>query len=297
MAQSKVKASKTAKYTEPLSALKEEDQAKFLRDLVGSIDESERDPSEIERSIKAYFSLCFASTVSYGGSTLTYIKKLGKELKIDEWDEILAILDPPKIKNEPKLKAQKPAAAAPKPAAAAPKPAAVAVPAFVNTQDQDGFEEDAEQADAEAQHLVQLANEALAKSKAAKKLADEAAKIKLAQDKVKRREERKAAAEAAAAAANLAGKKRSGEAIKQPPAKETKTDGGTDWILDSANKKAYDFCRHHKLIKLSGSKTDICPAEIAEEAFDEKDAEGKGWDLTPAQIAKLVEYGFVQDIE
>jgi hypothetical protein len=125
-------------------------------------------------------------------------------------------------------------------------------------------------------------------------------RIKAQQDKMKRRKERQEEAAAAAAAkeaAKLAGKKRPAEAKKEPPAKEAKGDGSQDWILDPANKNAYDFCRHHKIIKLSGKKTDICPAEIEDGAFDETDEKGEGWNLTPAQIAKLVEFGFIVDDE
>ena len=68
-----------------------------------------------------------------------------------------------------------------------------------------------------------------------------------------------------------------------------------EWI--GKNKPAYDFCRHYKLCTLGGKKTTNCPAEISEEIFDEKDANGKGWGLTPGDIGKLVEFGFVKDSE
>ena len=283
------KPAKTAKHTKPLSAIGEAEQREFLEGLVSQIDVDERDPGEIAASIKAYFSLSFAKGVSYGGSTLEYIKKLGTELKIAEWPEILAILDPPKSAKKADKAVKAPAAAA----AAAPAPQ-------IQSQELDQYELDAEALEAEAKEAAEAAQVKAAAAKDAKKVAKEAASVKAQQDKMKRRKERQEEAAAAAAAkeaAKLAGKKRPAEAKKEPPAKEAKGDGGQDWILDPAIKNAYDFCRHHKIIKLSGKKTEICPAEIGEEAFDEKDDKGEGWNLTPAQIAKLVEFGFIADDE
>ena len=124
-----------------------------------------------------------------------------------------------------------------------------------------------------------------------------------AEAKIQADREAKAAAAAAKAAAGgaAAGTKRkepeSSSAAPEPkkaeidPEAESKAFVTADVNADSV----WRFLRHHGLCSFTGEKAAKCPMGVTDETFEGADKHGKKFALAPAQIAQLINYGFIKE--
>ena len=302
-----------------LSALSEPDQRRFIAKCISDIQEDGcEDAESIRRVVKATWIRKFDPSVSCSGSSVTGAINLADRLneteEIEGWGEISEIYNK---KPEPTPKAE----AKPRRKSVAPAPAPVVESQQLEElfEEVKAAEEEADQAESVAAAALEEAKSKKATARKLKKQAEELDAQKARADQLKRREERNRLAEeekearrgrgasavAAGGGLKISAKRgnsggsagRSPKAARGESPKAVRIDSSAAWLTDNKNVHIYKFCRHHKLAKASGIKTAACPAEISEEAFEETDADGKGWGLTPGDIAKLVEYGFVQDVE